>query len=94
MFIVCLEFDVQEDVETGQACIEVCICYHCYVLVRGPPVGTENEEGFDVGKQALGNLHAGARFTACLQQNLLLLTFKQGGSTAQATDVLTAGNSS
>ncbi len=33
--------------------------------VGGPPVGAEDEEGFDVGDQALGNLRSGGRFTAC-----------------------------
>jgi hypothetical protein len=46
--------------------------------VRGPPVGAEDDEGIDVGDQALGNLHAGGRDTVCQAPNLLPLTFKQG----------------
>jgi hypothetical protein len=50
--------------------------------------------GFDVGDQALENLRAVGRVTACQPPNLLPLTFKHGGSAAPGTDVLTAGNSS
>ncbi len=74
--------------------VEVCICDRCDARVGGPPVGAEDEEGFDVGDQALGDLLAGGRVTACQPPQLLPLTFRHGGGAAPATDVLTAGNSS
>jgi hypothetical protein len=43
------------------------------VRVRGPPVAVEDEEGFYVGDQALGNLRAGGRVTVCQLPNLLPL---------------------
>jgi hypothetical protein len=55
--------------------------------VGGLPVGAEDVEGFDVGDQALGDLRAGGRVTACQPPQLLLLTFRHGGSAAQLTDV-------
>ena len=65
--------------------------------VGGPPVGAEDEEGFDVGDQALGNLRSGGRFTACQPGKSVAAhrgTFRHGGSAGLATDALTAGNSS
>jgi hypothetical protein len=96
VFHVCLELDFRKDVEAGQGCVEVCICYRCdeLVAVGGPPVGAEDEEGFNVGDQALGNLRTGGRVTTCQPLNLLQLIFKHGCSAAPATDVLTSGNSS
>jgi hypothetical protein len=91
---VCLEFGVRKDIEAGHGVIEVCICDRYDAQVGGPPLGAEDEEGFDVGDQALGNLRTGGRVTACQPPNLLPLTFRHGGSAGQATDSLTAGNSS
>jgi hypothetical protein len=64
------------------------------VLVGGPPIGAEDEVGFEVGDQALGNQRAGGRITACQPPNLLQLTFRHCCSAGPATDALTAGNSS
>jgi hypothetical protein len=60
-FHVCLEVNVRQDVEAGQGLVEVCICDRCDARVWGPPVGAEDEEGFNVGDQALGDLRAGGR---------------------------------
>ena len=49
------------------------ICDRYDERVRGPPIGAEDEKGFDVGYQALGNLRSGGRVTAYQQQNLLPL---------------------
>jgi hypothetical protein len=46
-FHVCLELDVRKDVEAGQGCVGVCICDRSDARVGGPPVGAEDEEGFD-----------------------------------------------
>jgi hypothetical protein len=64
-FHVCLKVDVRKDVEAGQGLVKVCICDRCDARVGGPPIGAEDEEGFDVGDQALGDLRAGGSVTAC-----------------------------
>jgi hypothetical protein len=63
------------------------MCNHYNAQVGWPPIGAEDEEGFNVGDQALGNLRAGGRVTACQPPNLLQLTFKHGGSASPATAV-------
>jgi hypothetical protein len=38
---------LRKDIEAGQGCLEVCICYRCYARVGGPSVGAEDVEGFN-----------------------------------------------
>ena len=77
-----------------KAGLEVCICDRCDAWVAGLPVGAEDEEGFNVGDQALGNLRASSMVTAGRPPNACPLTFKHAGTPAPATDSLVSGNSS
>jgi hypothetical protein len=85
---VCLELDVKKNSEVvqgqdRQACVEVCVGDGCSdARVTVPPIRAEDNEGFDVGNQALGNLHARVRLSACQPPNWLQLTFKHGSTAA------------
>jgi hypothetical protein len=95
VFHVCLKLKVWKDVGAGQGCVEGCIYNGCDEQFRGPPAGPKDEEGFNVGYQALGNLQelGTGRVTVYQQPNLLQLTFRHCSSTGPATDVLTVRNS-
>ena len=48
--------------------------------VEGPPLWAKDKEGFDVGDQALWNLHAGRRIIVCQSVAVHLQTMQQRSS--------------